>query len=103
MLIIGMNKITAHKKHCINVQYGYNNNNGVNIMKTINMNISMFGKPKYKDLNLEEYSKRWIDVTSQIHWLANTTEGFNKVKLIQTLVKELSEENFNRLWDKENS
>ena len=74
---------------------------GVN-MKTVNMNVAVFGSPRYEDINLEQYTKRWTDHTNQIFWLANTKEGFNKVEQIQSLVKELAEDNFNRLWEAEN-
>jgi len=72
-------------------------------MKTINMNVAVFGSPRYEDINLEQYTKRWTDHTNQICWLANDQESLDKVKHIQALVKELAEANFNKLWEAENS
>ena len=72
-------------------------------MKTINMNVAVFGSPRYEDITLEEYTKRWTDHTNQICWLANDGKSLDKVNHIKTLVKELAEDNFNRLWENENS
>ena len=71
-------------------------------MKTINMNVAIFGKPEYKDITLEEYSKRWTDHTSQIAWLPDTPEGMEKYKEVKRLVQELIEEAFNGLWERQN-
>ena len=71
-------------------------------MKTINMNLAVFGSPRYEDITLDEYTKRWTDHTNQIGWLANDEKSLDKVNHIKTLVKELAEDNFNRLWKAEN-
>ena len=89
-----------------NTVYTYSTCKGYNMeknMKTINMNVAVFGSPRYEDINLEQYTKRWTDHTNQICWLANDQESLDKVKHIQALVKELAEANFNKLWEAENS
>jgi|SRR5210317_1778865 hypothetical protein len=105
MLIIGMNKITAHKKHCINVQYGHNK--GVN-MKTINIDTGIF-ETKYKDVSLEEYSKRWTSHFNDVAKLSLCCRdeafdiNYKKYNEIKRLGAEMIETAFNDIWEKQNS
>ena len=101
-----MNKITDLKNYCIFIQYGHNKRD--NIMKTINIDTGIF-ETKYKDVSLEEYSKRW---TNHIHQIAilctgcHSNEAFDinskKYNEIKKLSSEMIETTFNDIWEKQN-
>lgn len=100
-----MNKITDLKNYCINVQYGHNKK-GYN-MKTINIDTGIF-ETKYKDVSLEEYSKRWTSHFNDVAKLSLccSDEAFDinykKYNEIKRLGAEMIETAFNDIWENQN-
>jgi len=101
-----MNKITDHKNYCTFIQYGHNKRD--NIMKTINIDTGIF-ETKYKDVSLEEYSKRWTSHFNDVAKLSLccSDEAFDinykKYNEIKRLGAEMIETAFNDIWEKQNS
>tara|TARA_Y100000356_G_C11045062_1_gene175656 strand:- start:35 stop:280 length:246 start_codon:yes stop_codon:yes gene_type:complete len=71
-------------------------------VKTIKMNVGLLGDKKYKNITLEEFTKKWTDHTRQIHGLAHTVEDLKKIDKVQKIVRELAESTFNRTWENDN-
>lgn len=101
-----MNKITDLKNYCINVQYGHNKKEYN--MKTINIDTGIF-ETKYKDVSLEEYSKRWISHFNDVAKLSLCCRdeafdiNYKKYNEIKKLGAEMIETAFNDIWEKQNS
>ena len=100
-----MNKITDHKNYCTFIQYGHNKK-GYN-MKTINIDTGIF-ETKYKDVSLEEYSKRWTSHFNDVAKLSLccSDEAFDinykKYNEIKRLGSEMIETAFNDIWENQN-
>ena len=78
-------------------------------MKTINIDAGIF-ETKYKDVSLEEYSKRWTNHIHQIAILCNGCKSgeafdinYKKYNEIKRLSAEMIETAFNDIWEKQNS
>lgn len=91
----------------MNIQYRHNK--GVNtIMKTINIDTGIFER-KYKDVSLEEYSKRWTSHFNDIAKLSLCCRdeafdiNYKKYNEIKRLGAEMIETAFNDIWEQQNS
>ncbi len=67
-------------------------------IKTINLDVSFIGEPRYEDIDYTEFYKRWKTVRNNILSL-HTMKTNDKVDQCVALFDELVEASFNRTWE----
>lgn len=56
-----------------------------------------------QDLTKDEFIKRWTDHTRELSFIAHTAEEFDKIKEFREWFKELAGQEFERIYEKQNS
>ena len=67
-------------------------------IKTINMDMSLIGKPDYQDITIEQFKKRMGMTKTQLLWLC-TVPGDPKIDKCLSLFDELVDDKFNYIWE----
>tara|TARA_R110001599_G_scaffold16081_7_gene66046 strand:+ start:2107 stop:2334 length:228 start_codon:yes stop_codon:yes gene_type:complete len=68
------------------------------MIKTINVDTSFIGEPKYEDIDFREFQKRWNDVRNNILQL-HTTKTADKLVQCVDLFDQLVEASFYKTWE----